>query len=277
MAQQLRQITRLKTYTFHINAYDLAFLGTIFLGLASAVLLWFGKKENKTANRFLAMALVIIVVYIARTLALDIGLSTYIPHWSRWPLQFSLAFGPLIYFYVLKITRPQYQFRYKHLLHFVPLLVELGAQLLAINQGIKTGKSTYDTLIYQLINPLLQVLTFISTIIYLYASHKQIENFYHRIKFTNGDRYRYQMRWLHQQLGGFGMLWFCWLLFAVAGWFFYPNQLGAHTWYPFYLLLAVLALYTAGTAFLRVGAGEPLATPPVYKPAPPAESKQKGT
>lgn len=277
MAQQLRQITRLKTYTFHINAYDLAFLGTIFLGLASAALLWFGKKENKTANRFLALALVVIVLYIARTLALDIGLSTYIPNWSRWPLQFSLAFGPLIYFYVFKITRPQYQFRYKHLLHFVPLLLELGTQLWAISESSKTGKATYDALIYQQINPVLQVLVFISTIIYLYASHKQIENFYHRVKFTNGDRYRYQMRWLHQQLGGFGMLWFCWVLFAVAGWFFYPNQLSDHAWYPFYLLLSIMAIGTAGTAFLRPEVDLQSIAPPVYKPAPPEESKQKGT
>ncbi|AYL97992.1 ABC transporter permease [Mucilaginibacter celer] len=267
----------MKTYTFHINAYDLAFLGTIFLGLASAALLWFGKKENKTANRFLALALVVIVLYIARVLAIDVGLSTYLPNWSRWPLQFSLAFGPLVYFYVLKITRPQYRFRFKQLLHFVPVLLELGAQLWAGSESVKTSKAVYDTLLWQQVNPVLQALAFIGAIGYLYASHKQIENFYHCIKFTNGDRYRYQMRWLHQQLGGFGVLWLCWMLFAVLGWFFYPNGLGAHTWYPFYLLLAVLALYTAGTAFLRVGAGEPLATPPVYKPAPPAQSKQKGT
>ncbi|MEO3402543.1 ABC transporter permease [Mucilaginibacter sp. CAU 1740] len=267
----------MKTYTFHINAYDPAFLGTIFLGLASAALLWFGKKENKTANRFLALALMVIVLYIGRALAIDIGLSTYIPNWSRLPLLSSMAFGPLIYFYVLKITRPQYQFRYKQLLHFVPLLLELGAQLLAINESSETGKATYDTLIYQQINPVLQVLVFISAIIYLYASHKQIENFYHRIKFINGDRYRYQMKWLHQQLGGLGILWLCWVLFAVAGCFFYPTQLGLHAWYPFYLFLAILTIGTAGTAFLRPEAALQPITPPVYKPAPPEESKQKGT
>jgi ABC-type antimicrobial peptide transport system permease subunit/AraC-like DNA-binding protein len=266
----------LKTYTFHINAYDLAFLGTIFLGLASAALLWFGNKENKTANRFLALAVIGVVLYIAHVLAIDIGLSSYVPNWSRLPFRYSLAFGPLIYFYIRQVTRPEYQFRFRDLLHFVPLLIEFGVQLLAINESIKTGRAMDDTLIHQQLNPAWQVLAFITAIIYLYAAHKQIENFYLRLKFKNGDRYRHQMTWLHQQLATFGMLWLCWVLFAAAGWFFYPNQLSAHAWYPFYLILAVLTIYTAGTAFLRAGTGVPLVKPPVYKPAPPAESKQKG-
>ncbi|HMG07279.1 MAG TPA: hypothetical protein VK609_02155, partial [Mucilaginibacter sp.] len=90
------------TYTFHINTYDLAFFGTIFIGLTFILLLWFTKRINRAANRLLALAMVTIVLWIARILGIDIGLSTYITNWSRLPLQFSLALGPLIFFYVLK-------------------------------------------------------------------------------------------------------------------------------------------------------------------------------
>jgi hypothetical protein len=52
----------LHAYTFHINLYDLVFLGTIFIGLNFTPLLWFTKRANQAANRFLALALIAIVL-----------------------------------------------------------------------------------------------------------------------------------------------------------------------------------------------------------------------
>jgi hypothetical protein len=183
----------LKTYIFHINLYHLTFLGTVFLGLAAALLLWFGKKLNQTANRFLAVALVVIVLYIARLLAVDVELASYIPNWGRLPLRFSLAFGPLVYFYVLQTTRAEYKFRLKHTLHFVPVLFELSIQLFETSQSIQTGVAAYQTSAFNLV---LELLAFISALSYLYASHQQIENYYRLLEFNNGDRFCYQMRWL---------------------------------------------------------------------------------
>ena len=98
MEQQLRLNIKLNTSTLHINAFDLAFLGTIFIGLTFSLLLWFTKKANQGANRFLALALVTIVLWTTRLLGTDIGLSTYLTNWGRLPLQCSLALGPLIFF-----------------------------------------------------------------------------------------------------------------------------------------------------------------------------------
>ncbi|MDB5090317.1 MAG: FtsX-like permease family protein, partial [Mucilaginibacter sp.] len=136
----------MNTYIFHITLYDLALLGTIFIGLGLALQLWFVKRINQAASRFLSLALATMVLWLLWVLGKDIGLESYFPHWSRLPLQFSLALGPLIYFYVLKITRPEYKFRWKDLLHFSPLLLELGAQLLEVKESVRTGAATYDTL-----------------------------------------------------------------------------------------------------------------------------------
>src|SRR6185312_14082889 len=95
--------------------YDLAFLGAIVTGLNFALLLAFVKSVNKTANRFLALALFVMILWMMRILATDIRLETYLPGWDRLPMGFLLALGPLIYFYALKITRPQYKFRWKDL------------------------------------------------------------------------------------------------------------------------------------------------------------------
>jgi putative ABC transport system permease protein len=267
----------LNTYTFHINTYDLAFFGTIFIGLTFILLLWFTKRINRAANRFLALAMVTIVLWIARMLGIDIGLSAYIPNWSRLPLQFSLALGPLIFFYVLKIIRPEYKFRSKDLLHFSPLLLELGAQLLEVKESVRTGAATYNTLTFHQLNPILQLLAFISVSAYLYASHRLIERFYRDLKFNGGDRYRYELRWLHRLLAGFGLLWLLWIPYTAMDYFYYHYQLSIHAYYPLYLLLAVITIWMAAVAFLRPEAGVLVEAPLFLKPQLPTEMKQKST
>jgi putative ABC transport system permease protein len=234
----------LNAYTFHITPYDLLFLGTIFTGLNFAVLLGFTKRINRAANLFLALALAVMVLWMVRILAIDI----------RLPLQFSLALGPLIYFYVLKLTRPQYKFSRKDLLHFIPALLEQ----------------------VMLLNPVLQLLTFISVITYLYCAHRLIERFYRRMKFNEGDRHRYELRWLHKLLKGFGLLWLLWIPFTAVDYFYYHHQLSMQAYYPFYLCLAVMLIWIAATAYLRPEVGMPANIPVFLKPSPLAELKQKG-
>jgi putative ABC transport system permease protein len=234
----------LNTYTFHINPYDLAFLGVIFTGLNFALLLAFTKRIGRSANRFLALALVVMVLWIVRISAID----------TRLPLQFSLALGPLIYFYVLKLTRPQYKFSRKDLLHFIPVLLEQ----------------------ITLLNPVLPFLAFISVIAYLYCSHRLIERFYRRLKFNSGDRYRYELRWLHKLLAGFGLLWLLWIPYTAIDYFYYHHQLNVQAYYPFYLCAAVILIWIAVAAYLRPGVSMPPGTAPVLKPLLPTELKQKG-
>jgi putative ABC transport system permease protein len=267
----------LSAYTFHITPYDLLFLGTIFIGLTFALLLWFTKKTHRGANRFLGLFIATIVLWIAWILGIHIRLGAYFPHWSWLPLRFSLTLGPLIYFYVLKITRPDYQLRWKDMLHFSPLLLEQGVLLLEIKASIRTGAATYDTLTFRQLNPVLQLLAFVSVIIYLYGARKLIESFYRHLKFTEGDRYRNGLQWLHRLLTGCGLLWLVWIFYAALGYFYFHHQSGLLDDYPLYLLLAVVTIWMATVAFSRPEVGVPAAGPSFRKPSPPPEMKQRGT
>ena len=251
-------INRLNPYTLHITLYDLSFLGTIFIGLTFALLLWSTKSINRGANRFLALAVGTSVLWMVRLLGIDIQLTTYFSYWNRVPLQFSLALGPLIFFYVLKTTRPAYKFRCRDIMHFAPLLPELGAQVLAFHQ----------------LDTVLRMLAFISVSIYLYASHRLIERFYQKLKFTGGDRYRYELRWLHNLLTGFGVLWLLWIPCVVVN-YFYHHQTDIQGFYPLYLLLSSILIRIAVVAFLRPVTETPVNPLPVSTP-PPVELKQKG-
>ncbi|HZY38349.1 MAG TPA: ABC transporter permease [Mucilaginibacter sp.] len=190
----------MNAYTSHITPYDLAFLGTIFVGLTFALLLWFGKSINRGANRLLALALAVIILRMVWVLGIDIRLTAYFPYWSWLPLQFSLAIGPLIFFYVLKITRPEYKFRRKDLLHFSPLLLELGGHALEIGDSIKTGAATYQTPAFHQLNPVLQLLALVSVMTYLFLSHRLIKDFYRRLKPVLMDRPHFAFRRLERAL-----------------------------------------------------------------------------
>ena len=277
MERQLWPLLCLNPYTLHINLYDLVFLGTIFIGVTFILQLWFTKRTNQTANRLLSLALATAMLWIVWVLDIDIGLGIYFPRWSWVPLQFSLALGPFIYFYVLKITRPQYKFRWKDLLHFVPLLLQQGILVLEIGESIRTGAATYETEAFHQVNPILQLLAFISVIAYLYASHKLIERFYQRLKFNNmSDRYRYELQWLHRLLAGFGLLWLLWIPFTAVDYFYYHSQLAIHVYYPLYAVLAIMMTRIAVAAFFRPDVAIPVLAVPVSKPSLPAALKQKG-
>ena len=264
------------SYTFHITLYDLFFFGMIFIGLNFALLLSFVKSSNRTANRFLALALLTMILWMMRILAIDIRLETYLPGWDRVPMQFLLALGPLIYFYVLRITRPDYKFRWRDLLHFSPLLLEQGALVLEIGESAKTGAATYTTSVFQLLNPVLQLLIFISIITYLHQSHKLIQNFYRRLEPVLMDRSLLEFRWLRRLLAATALLWLLWITYAIVDYFGYGNQLGIHIYYPFYIFFAVIIIWTATAAFLKPQAGMIVQSSVASKPFAPTELREKG-
>src|ERR1700744_282969 len=107
-------------YTFQIDFYTLAFLGPVCVGSPFSLILLLVQKGNKAANRILGLILLITVIEMLRALDTDIRLE--LP-------QFSLALGPLIYFYVGSIAKPDYKFSTRDLLHFCPVLVDVIAAI----------------------------------------------------------------------------------------------------------------------------------------------------
>ena len=152
-------------------------MATLFSGLTLALLLAFAKREGQTANLFLSAALTVIVLKTG-------GLS---------PI-FLPALGPLLYFYVRRLTAPNLQFDRKDVLHFCPLLVAywMPAWLVVI-----------------------------SVVIYLYLSHRLIQHFYNRLQPVLMDRPRFAFRRLDKALHLLGLLCLLWLFndvlsFAIA-------------------------------------------------------------
>ena len=256
----MSRLVDMNSSTSHINWYELAFLGVIFIGTTFSFLLIFTQKVNRIANRFLALAVVVMVLWIARLLISDIRIGTYDLYREYLPLQFSLALGPLLYFYVLKLTRPDNKLGWKNLLHFGPVLLQQVILIAAVK-----------------LNPILQILAFISVAAYLYLSYQLIKRFYQELEFIHGDRYRNELRWLHRLLTVFGLVWLLWIPVTVSDYYFFQYKLAITAYYPLYLALAVLMIWIAAAAYLRPEVNVTTETPTSSRPLPPAELRQKGT
>ena len=267
----------MNTYTFHISFYDLAFLGTIFVGLTIAFFLWFTKIINRTANRLLALALLTIVFQIVWVLSINIQIGNYFPRWSWIPLQFSLALGPLIYLYVLKITGSENKLSWKDFLHFLPLILQQAALILEIKESLRTGAATYDTQIFKQMSSILHLTGFISVIVYLYLSLRLIERFYQQLKFNNeSDRSRVELQWLRRLLLGLGLAWLLWIPFTAVDFFYYHRQLSIQAYDPLYLFLAIILIRIAAKVLFRPELELAGSANPISKLSSQAVLKQKG-
>lgn len=105
LEQQLSHLIYLDSLVFHITLFDLISLGTLFAGLMLVLLLGFAKRSVRTANLFLGLALVAMVLKTG-------GLTPFLLP----------ALGPLLYFYVRQLTCAGQRFYWKDILHFCPLL-----------------------------------------------------------------------------------------------------------------------------------------------------------
>lgn len=210
----------MSTYTFHITLYDLLVFGMIFTGWVFCLWLWFIKSINRNANRFLAMALLVMILWMLRVLHINM------------PTQLLLAVGPLLYFYVRKITQPQSQFSWKDLLHLSPLSLWLAP------------------------SPFLQIIIFSSVMLYLYRSYELIQRFYKALQPVLMDRSLLEFQWLQRLLAATAFLWVFWLV----------SELGLPVHGSVYSFFAVMIIWMAAAAILKPQAGLIRQTSVISKP-----------
>lgn len=173
------------------------------------------------------------------------------PNWHWLPLQFSLAIGPLIYWYVRRLINPQQKLRRADWLHFSPLLLEQGVLIAEIMESRKTGQPTYNTASFTALNPVMQLLALASVLTYLCLSLQLLRNYHRGLAVQMSDADRYQYRWLRRLLVGFGCLWLLWAPFTAIDYMYYHYGLGISSYYPLYLLLSVMIVWMGVEAFLR--------------------------
>ena len=99
----------------------------IFLGAAQGIFLgtavWGHKRDHRTANRILAVLLIITAIVISNFIFCQTPFHEGFPHFAGLHLPLTYLFGPLFLFYVKALTTPRFRFRKQDLVHAVPVVL----------------------------------------------------------------------------------------------------------------------------------------------------------
>ncbi len=212
-------------------------LGALYGGLF-ALLLWFVPR-NMAANRFLACLLIVIAMRLVPYIIGFAGYYDAYPWLSFAPYNASLAFGPLLYFYVSSLSsalRPKRWF-----LHFVPVALQLAYSTLIFMQPLAFKNIWDSTWHAPLIMPIEQSLSFISMACYWWVSFKNYRGYQAWLAQNVSDREDHHLEWVRNFLIALAATLALWIaLFGFEQW---VQRLNYFQRFPFYVWLALLTYY----------------------------------
>jgi len=222
------------------------------VGLTFGLLLLFTKRKNKAANKFMAIVIIIMSLWLTWVYTADMQLLDYYPRFTWIPItSYLLIIGPALYFYVLILITPEYKFKKKDYLHFSPLLLELGFHGLQVFDSYHSGVPIHRTNTFELISPFFQFMAMISVGIYVRLSIKRIKIYTALLveNYSNNDKYK--LTWLKRIILIFGIMWALWLPYTFIDYVFFDYRLNFKYYYPLYLIMGVVPVWMGMESFLR--------------------------
>jgi AraC-like DNA-binding protein len=219
-------------------------IGALY-GCLFAALLWWSRR-NRTANRCLALLLLVIALQMLPYIIGYAGFYDAFPWLSFLPCEASLAFGPLLYLYARGLGRPQLPPRWGW--HVLPVLVQLAYYGAVFVRPLAFKNDWNDAVHVPLVVPLEQLATFTSIAAYWALSFMQYRTYQRWLADSVSDREDHHLDWLRNFLIALGLTLLLWAgLAALQRWVVRLNYFEE---FPFYLWFAVLS-YILGTEGYR--------------------------
>lgn len=171
----------------------------ILQGIITGVLLLYSKK-NKRSNKFLALALFSFCLISTKTLLHTLQL--WDTHMFRYfPNGLELAISPLIYFYVKSHVNPNFSFKRKDWLHFIPFFITQAYAFFVYFSVLKTNNFNEKDSIarnfrFEDIKQLDEYLLLIALAVYLFYGYKELINYKKWLDNTTSDSTFPDFGWL---------------------------------------------------------------------------------
>ena len=235
----------------NLNIFNLVIIASIFIGTTFGSLLIFTKRINRKANFLLGLVVFIIVLWNIWVISIDFQFTRYFTYFYLIPLHYSLALGPLLYFYVKRMTNFSFHFSKKELLHFLPVILELCVHFLISREAFTTQKTSIETTIFYQIIPIIQFLAIISVVSYSIYALKEIRIYHTWLNENYSDNNAYNLRWLYRLIVIFAIIWILWVPYTFIDYLVFNFQLGISDYYPIYIVLSIITIWISAEAFLR--------------------------
>jgi AraC-like DNA-binding protein len=220
---------------FNLNPVNFFILSGLVQNFILAGLLFFKRGERPLANQILSLTIIIVNAHLTYLMVLDTNLDNLFPFVLWLPYSFLSAIGPLIFFYTKALTDIDFRVSKDKVVHFIPVMVEVGLQGIMIVQGMLDDELFYNSPLYFYATPLVYIWTAGSIYYYLRLSLGIINNHEVWVLRNFSNLKEITLLWLRKLIIYYRLLWIVWVPFVATFLLFFRFQL-------LYLSI-VLALY----------------------------------
>lgn len=220
---------------FNLNPVNFFIVSGLIQNFILAGILFFRQGDRKLANRFLSLTICIVNVHLTYLMVLDTNLDNLFPFLLWIPYSFLTTIGPLILFYTKALTDLDISILKINGKHFIPVVVEVGLQVVMIVQSIQSRELFYNTPLYFYVTPLIYLWAAGSIFYYLRLSLGFINNHEVWVLKNFSNLKEVTLIWLRKLIIYYRLLWIVWVPFVTAFLLFFRFQLQ--------YLVVVLTLY----------------------------------
>ena len=167
-----------------------------------------GAPLNRVSNRFLALLMLAIALWLTDGFFRVSGLYGQNANLYFSPIYYSLAFGPLLYFYVRSLVNHGFRWRPAYWLHFAPVLLQAGLYWWLRFQPYAVRNDFWEHVHRPVTYRLEFIGTWLSLMVYLLLSLRRLRQYGRWLTDNFSEVSRLRLRWLR---------WLLLLLAVVSG------------------------------------------------------------
>ena len=233
---------------------------------------------NRVSNRFLALLMVAIALWVLDGFFRVSGLYGQNAGLYFSPIYYSLGFGPLLYFYVRSLVNHGFRWRARYWLHFIPVLLQAGLYWWLRFQPYAVRNDFWEQVHRPVTYRLEFIGTWVSLMVYLFFSLRLLRQYRRWLLDNFSEVSRLRLRWLRWLLLLLAVVSGQWLAELVLREFF-----GVYYRYDYSTELLGVVVFVIGIVGLRqadmravhfvpeeVLEAESVPAPPAASTAPPA-------
>jgi len=228
-------------------------------GLIYGFILFKSTAYNKLANRILGIILMLLSYRLSIQIMRLFGLGYY-DSWYYIMIDISWVYGALIYFYTKAQTQPNFKFKRKDWMHFLPVIIQIICSVFVRLQnlywdGTKESLSWlgYYGYVVWMNNSTIYIVASILIIFYAYQSQKLLNSAYEKFEINTA-----KLAWINRIIKSF-MIYFSLVLFILLvdlliyrslnnGSYFYFTRF---YYYPFFIGISIITYWIGLEGFFR--------------------------
>ena len=203
--------------TFELSILNILILFGAFQGFLLSIILLTTKRLKKTSNQFLALLLFsLALLNLVSTMEMPPnGVKNNFINYN--PFFLVSLIPPSTYFFVLYLTEPNYKWKNKDFLFFLPLMIEVGFRMFRFSFYLRADYLTSEEhYTYNMLGNTLELVAVIFTVFVLIWSIKSLKQYENKLYENYSEVKSHSLAWLRNVLIAGAALTALWLVVTLS-------------------------------------------------------------